>query len=431
MKACTLLFLVIFILHHRIKCSALLEIMGLHFGEEEEDAYYPFEEFGGSDQYEEEDHHPGPSTWGSPTPYDPSIYGQFIDNGFLADWYSSSSPSEDVENDTAFRGDDSHSLVSGDTSFSCQSKVMIGKGDGSMMLPPSSADVEEGLLSAVEGGDCALAAAVLAADLKCFLTILASPAVKPNHLQAALSVAAQHGRVEMVRVLLNDSRVNPSARRSEALRLAAYHNQATTLRVFLDDGRADPSACHDEAIRWVSSNGHVECVRLLMFDWRVDPSAQDDEALRLAAKNGYEGVVALLLTDRRVYPLSPSSATSKKSAACFRILRLVDTFDRLKEPEAFEAWLKSAHGPPREILDVLAIRNAHRPAMLSRLLIETGRTRPPTLVEISSYLELCEAKKELDGKEMKETQRKKENKKKEGKEKEKRGMHKEIRQQEH
>jgi hypothetical protein len=293
------------------------------------------------------------------------------------------------------------------------------------VLPPTSAQKEEALFSAVEGADCILASAVLTGDLKGIQALLASPAVKLEDLQAALSVAAQHARAEMVRVLLNDDRVNPSARRSEALRLAAYHNHVSTLRLLLDDGRGDPSAGRDEAIRCASSNGHVECVRLLMLDWRVDPSPQEDEALRLAAKNGYERVVALLLTDRRVNPQSPTSATSKKSAACFRTLGLVATFDSMKVPEAFEAWLKSAHGPPREILDVLAIRNAHRPAVLSRLLIETGRTRPSTLADISSYPEFDEAKKEMEEAESFEEEligkRMKENKKMERKEKEGRG----------
>jgi hypothetical protein len=61
MKAFILLFLVIAILDHRIKCSSVFEFLGLQQFGAEKDAYYPFEEFGGTDQYAEEDHHPGPS----------------------------------------------------------------------------------------------------------------------------------------------------------------------------------------------------------------------------------------------------------------------------------------------------------------------------------------------------------------------------------
>jgi ankyrin repeat protein len=49
-------------------------------------------------------------------------------------------------------------------------------------------------------------------------------------------------------------------------------------------------------------NGYVEVVKLLLNEPRVDPSADDNCAIRLASKNGHFEVVKLLLNDPRGDP---------------------------------------------------------------------------------------------------------------------------------
>ena len=51
-----------------------------------------------------------------------------------------------------------------------------------------------------------------------------------------------------------------------------------------------------------AENGHLDVVELLLNDPRVDPSAQNNKALRRAKKNNYQEVVELLLKDPRVLP---------------------------------------------------------------------------------------------------------------------------------
>lgn len=48
-----------------------------------------------------------------------------------------------------------------------------------------------------------------------------------------------------------------------------------------------------------SRKGHVEVVRLLLQDERVDPSAADNYAIRWASENGHTEVARLLLHDGR------------------------------------------------------------------------------------------------------------------------------------
>jgi ankyrin repeat protein len=54
------------------------------------------------------------------------------------------------------------------------------------------------------------------------------------------------------------------------------------------------------ALRYAAENGHIEIVSLLLSDSRVDPSARDNEALKYAARKGHTEVVKLLLSDSRV-----------------------------------------------------------------------------------------------------------------------------------
>lgn len=223
----------------------------------------------------------------------PGAHGHFVANAFLSTWHSSS------ESDS----DDSGSESDGHPT---ERMVMPGPNDAA---PQSSNATPMPLLAAFCLDD----------HFEAFKALLASPAVVQEHLSAALLVAVQHGRVEFVRQLLLDA--------------------------------------------------------------RVDPSAEGDAAIRLAAKHGHAGVVALLLTDPRVSPQAPLAVAS---LACYRVLWLVASFDRVAQMEAFAAWWAEIEKPSRGLLDVLALRNRHRPQFAFRLFIEAGRPSLPTLADINT-----------------------------------------------
>jgi len=50
----------------------------------------------------------------------------------------------------------------------------------------------------------------------------------------------------------------------------------------------DPSANNNYAIRWASQNGHTDVVKLLLADERVDPSADDHRSAMLAASSVFQ-----------------------------------------------------------------------------------------------------------------------------------------------
>jgi len=72
------------------------------------------------------------------------------------------------------------------------------------------------------------------------------------------------------------------------------------VKILLQDKRIDPSIYdnHDvyfSAIQHASTNGHTEVVKLLLEDRRVDPAVAGSGTLRYASDNGHTGVVKILL----------------------------------------------------------------------------------------------------------------------------------------
>jgi Ankyrin repeats (3 copies) len=133
--------------------------------------------------------------------------------------------------------------------------------------------------------------------------LLANPRVDPSASnQEAIRWASGRGHTEIIRMLLADPRIDPSVDNQYALRRASIRGQIDIARMLLADSRVDPSARNQDAIYWASKNGHTEIVRILLADPRVDPSANNQYALRVASWSGHTEIARVLLADPRVDP---------------------------------------------------------------------------------------------------------------------------------
>ncbi|MBS0286996.1 MAG: ankyrin repeat domain-containing protein [Proteobacteria bacterium] len=128
--------------------------------------------------------------------------------------------------------------------------------------------------------------------------------------------AAASGDIELIRLLLPTSTsalynylyppaiavndVDLANAANEAIGEAARNGQLDVVKLLLQDKRVDPTAKENQAIRNAAKNGHLDVVKLLLDDKRADPSSQNNEAILEAAKNGHADVVDLLLQDNRV-----------------------------------------------------------------------------------------------------------------------------------
>lgn len=124
------------------------------------------------------------------------------------------------------------------------------------------------------------------------------PNASPSLGDIALQQATYWGCTDVVRVLLRDLRVDPSADNSAALRWAATRGHSSIVRILLKDGRSDPSAVQSEGLRHAALRGHTEVVRLFLEDGRADPLAESESAMRVAIDGGHIEVVNLLIRDK-------------------------------------------------------------------------------------------------------------------------------------
>src|SRR5947208_562907 len=72
-------------------------------------------------------------------------------------------------------------------------------------------------------------------------------------------------------------------------------NYLEIIKVLLQDKRIDPSNHNNSAIGCASENGHIEIVKLLLQDPRVDPSASDNFAIKTALRFNHLEIVKLLI----------------------------------------------------------------------------------------------------------------------------------------
>ncbi|KAJ2988981.1 hypothetical protein HDV02_005226, partial [Globomyces sp. JEL0801] len=86
------------------------------------------------------------------------------------------------------------------------------------------------------------------------------------------------------------------------LEKAIRNNKANIVQILIEDKRVDPSAEDNHAIRCACSDGRTEIVKILLNDVRVDPSALDNAALICACLIGHTEIVKMMIKDKRVDP---------------------------------------------------------------------------------------------------------------------------------
>lgn len=159
--------------------------------------------------------------------------------------------------------------------------------------------------------------------------LLEDKRIDPSCDGAAICDAVRHGHLELVRMLLEDSRVAPS---SPAFLHACRTGYPAIVSLFLDhpqfdaaggdgsasscpftqsaeanehnkdvidilvaDGRFDPTLSSNQALRRLCTRGNAEGVRALLCDPRVDPRLRGDEAMRVACISNGADVIRVLI----------------------------------------------------------------------------------------------------------------------------------------
>ena len=179
-------------------------------------------------------------------------------------------------------------------------------------------------------GEC-LSAAVARGDLDLVERLLAHPrmydyssmysagmlefgSAEAHHVEKRKQVMGEHlfdaasvGHVEIIKMLLKDSRVDPAAFENKAIIAAAQEGHDRVLRMLLKDGRADPGLDNNKALWGACHFNHSRAVKHLLDDPRVDPSVGGtNKPIECAAEHDNVSVLRALIKYPRVYtsPLS-------------------------------------------------------------------------------------------------------------------------------
>ncbi len=88
---------------------------------------------------------------------------------------------------------------------------------------------------------------------------------------------------------------------NKAIRISSMRGNIAAVRKLLQNPQVDPSVKRNVSLGMACSYGYVEIVKLLLEDPRVDLENVDgDRIINLAAHNGYHKVVELLLSNQRI-----------------------------------------------------------------------------------------------------------------------------------
>lgn len=126
-----------------------------------------------------------------------------------------------------------------------------------------------------------------------------NPVVNDNR---AIIFASKNGHTDIVALLLSDSRINPGVRRNAPIGFAAKNGHTAVVELLLKDPRVDPADDSNYALVEASKFGHLETVKILLQDPRIKPNFENSYALRVASSNGHTEIVKLLVQDPSIGP---------------------------------------------------------------------------------------------------------------------------------
>jgi ankyrin repeat protein len=123
----------------------------------------------------------------------------------------------------------------------------------------------------------------------------------------AIKFACGNGHLELAKLLLKDSRVNPNVAssinpRAYPIVLAIDNGHQEIVKLLVTNPRVDLTVDNNYPIRGSSSRGYTEVVKLLLENPTVDPGSINSIALRLAIESGRTEVVKLLVENPKIDP---------------------------------------------------------------------------------------------------------------------------------
>jgi hypothetical protein len=114
----------------------------------------------------------------------------------------------------------------------------------------------------------------------------------------SLSSLIHHGYLKEAKFLIENNKATPSMALPPAIQFGDWE----FIRFLLEKKHADPSYNESSALRAACKKGFLDLAKELLHYPNVDPSVQDNICIRQACFDGFEDIVSHLLNDSRVDP---------------------------------------------------------------------------------------------------------------------------------
>ena len=115
--------------------------------------------------------------------------------------------------------------------------------------------------------------------------------------------ACKVGDLDKVKLLLIDDRVINFFKIADinnyAIQWASLKGHFNVVKLLLEDKRINPAYDNNLGIKCASHNGHFNVVKLLLEDKRINPADTNNCAIRWASKNGHFNVIKRQLCCQR------------------------------------------------------------------------------------------------------------------------------------
>lgn len=113
--------------------------------------------------------------------------------------------------------------------------------------------------------------------IRCFLKLdfETIPRLNTDMCSHILEYACKIGEHELVKILLEDGRIDPETNRNYCIKKACKYNRLKVVELLLDDGRADPNAGGGMPLFYATSNKNKRVMEALLSDWRIKTYSKD------------------------------------------------------------------------------------------------------------------------------------------------------------
>jgi hypothetical protein len=155
--------------------------------------------------------------------------------------------------------------------------------------------------------------------------------------------ASHAGDVDAVRDILLRGQYEPFDELKTSLSFSCLHGHPDIAKILLSDPRLQPQILY-RILCPVVLKGRVEVVKFLLADCRVDPTAEDNKLIYIAAARGYTDIVKLLLQDPLVDPTARNYKALAKAVRYKRTdtVQVLLQDDRIKHCKTYNEIIKDA-----------------------------------------------------------------------------------------